>query len=386
MQRFWPYKITGTGILSRAGIGCEETRQNFFERKFQARPITPEQTFLNVEVRDEWFARFDMPKNTSNWNLMALVATQEALDQAGLKNLKGLRVGVSLGSTVGCSNHGVEFSRSFNSGEMPDPAPFYGHFKSNTSQFLARYFGCAGPVQMVSNACTSGADSIATAASWLEADLCDLVICGGTEGVLPQIYQGFRSLMLTSPTLCQPFDKNRQGLTLGEGAGILILEKSSSPRASKATLLGFGSSSDAFHPTAPHPEALGLDRAIKKTMKMARLPLEQIGFISAHGTGTSHNDLAEGKWVLRNLPRTEVVATKGYTGHTLAAAGAIEAVLTILSLQEQKLPVSLGFEDPDEEVGVSPTTEVVSGKYQTALSFSLGFGGTNSVLCLGRAT
>jgi 3-oxoacyl-(acyl-carrier-protein) synthase len=110
LQRFWPYKITGSGILSRAGIGCAETRANLFEGKLKTRPLTPEQPYLNVDLRDEWFERFDGPKRFSSWNLMALVAAQEALDQAGLKSMAGLRVGVSLGSTVGCSNHGVQFS------------------------------------------------------------------------------------------------------------------------------------------------------------------------------------------------------------------------------------------------------------------------------------
>jgi 3-oxoacyl-(acyl-carrier-protein) synthase len=237
---------------------------------------------------------------------------------------------------------------------------------------------------LVTNACTSGSDAIGIAAGWLRTGLCDVVICGGAEEILPQIYYGFKSMLLCSPERCKPFDKNRTGLTLGEGCGIVILEKADSPRKSLAKFLGYSSTSDAYHPTAPHPDGKWLDVAVKNSLRQAGL--DEVDFINVHGTATEHNDLAEGRWIREHAPTTTVVATKGYTGHTLAAAGAVEAVLTVLSLREQKLPRSFGFTEADPRMDVVPTREIVSGDYNSALSFSLGFGGTNAVLCLGRST
>jgi 3-oxoacyl-(acyl-carrier-protein) synthase len=238
---------------------------------------------------------------------------------------------------------------------------------------------------MLNNACTSGSDAVGVGSGWLEEDLCDLVICGGNEVILERIQQGFRSLMLCSPVPCQPFDKNRQGLTLGEGAGVLLLEKRETPRQALARFLGYGAGSDAFHPTSPHPEARGLALAVRSALSAANLCLNDISFVNAHGTGTPHNDLTEGKWIARNLPHAPVVASKGYTGHALGAAGAIEAVLTALSLIRGCLPASRGFAEPDPAIEISPTTTVASGDYAYGLSLSLGFGGTIIALILGRA-
>jgi 3-oxoacyl-[acyl-carrier-protein] synthase-1/3-oxoacyl-[acyl-carrier-protein] synthase II len=270
---------------------------------------------------------------------------------------------------------------------LPDPVVLLDYFRNNTAQFLSRYFSCTGPVQMISNACTSGADAIGIAASWLHADLCDVVICGGTEEILPRIHDGFRSLMLCSPSnSCQPFDISRQGLMLGEGAGVLVLEKISSPRKSKGKFLGYGSASDAMHPTAPHPEARGLETAFASALAQAGLAASSVDFVNAHATATPHNDLAEGKWLARRLAQVPVVATKGYTGHTLGAAGALEAIFTLLSLSENVLPPSKGFSEVDPEIGFAPISARTTGEFHVAASFSLGFGGTNAVVLLGRPT
>jgi 3-oxoacyl-[acyl-carrier-protein] synthase-1/3-oxoacyl-[acyl-carrier-protein] synthase II len=173
-------------------------------------------------------------------------------------------------------------------------------------------------------------------------------------------------------------------LVLGEGAGILLLEKNSSPRASLGEFLGYGSASDAYHPTSPDPEARGLDLAVRMSARRTGFDFSAIDFVNAHATGTPHNDAAEGRWLKANLPRARAVGTKAYTGHTLGAAGAIEAVITLLCLGEGKLPRTLGFEEADPEIGVVPTLEVERGDYKTALSLSLGFGGLNSAIALGR--
>ena len=379
-----PIGITGLGIVSAIGLGLKENRR-ILSPHFSAPALDPQLPLLRVVPPENWAQKLSVPAETLLVNLMALAATLEALESADMDpaSLRSLRVGVCLGSTIGCSNFQFDFIRQFCLGEKPKPDVVYEYFKSNTAQFISRHFGWKGPAQMVSNACTSGADAIGIGASWLKADLCDVVICGGTELALVSMYAGFRSLQLCAPQLCKPFDRKRQGLTLGEGAGILILEKGNSPRPSKAQLLGYGTASDAYHPTAPHPEARGLTTAAQ--IAFAQAGLRKVDFINAHGTATSHNDLAEGYWIRNFAPQTTVVATKGYTGHALAASGAIEAVLTAMSLMEQTLPASRGFEEMDPEIGLTPTTEILEGDFKTALSLSLGFGGTNAALCLGRA-
>lgn len=382
-----PHSITGIGLLSAAGLGVAETRETFYNQHLPSLCDASEEHYLKFSHQPEWLKRFDLPEDFFTPNLFALLAIEEALNSAGLSrdSLRGKRVGVCLGSTAGCSNYHEGFADEYNRDGKPQPDALWAFFCTNSSQFISRYYGLRGPVMMVNNACTSGADAIGIAAGWLDADLCDIVICGGTESVILRVYYGFRSLMLCSPQACRPFDQRRNGLTLGEGAGIFLLEKNSSPRPALAHYLGYGSGSDAFHPTSPHPEARGLNLAVKVALNQAALSAAAIDFINVHGTGTPHNDLTEGRWIQQNIRQARVLATKGYTGHTLGAAGAIEAVLTVMALQDQKLPKSRGFEQFDADIGVAPTLDSERGNFSTALSFSLGFGGTNAVLCLGRA-
>ncbi|MBC7741324.1 MAG: beta-ketoacyl-[acyl-carrier-protein] synthase family protein [Bdellovibrionaceae bacterium] len=377
-------KITGLGVISGAGRNCKETKEILFGPRFSEPRKATNQPTVEVDIHTEIFTA-DSTRKSMRVNLLALAAIDEALEMAKISatEIKKYRVGVCIGSTVGCYGFEYAFTTEYNLKKYPAPERLLSHFKNNTAQFIVNHFNLRGPVQLVSNACTSGADAIGIGASWLKADLCDLVICGGSEAILPQIYAGFKSMQLYAPEMCKPFDRSRRGLTLGEGAGFIILEKPDSPRKSQAQFLGFMSASDAYHTTAPHPEARGLARATEHLL--VKISRSKIDFINAHGTATMHNDLVEGQFIKKLFPEVPVVATKGYTGHTLAAAGAVEAIFSILSLQTQTLPPSAGFSEPDPEINLTPTQKIISGKYQTALSFSLGFGGTNSVLALGTA-
>jgi 3-oxoacyl-(acyl-carrier-protein) synthase len=375
------HRITGMGAVSAAGWGLEATAARLFAGKI-TQVTNPEETRFFQLSGNAGTAKTDFAPNA-----FAMSAVEEALRTAGLARdqLRDLRVGVCVGSTVGCTNYQEDFGRDFFAGKFPAIEPLKNFFHNNTAQFIARRLGLRGPVQMLSNACTSGVDAIGVAAGWLDAGVCDLVICGGTEAILPRMYFGFRSLMLCAPDRCKPFDRARQGLTLGEGAGVLLLEKSSSPRAALAEFLGYGSASDAYHPTSPDPEARGLDLAVRHCGRRDTFTLPAVDFINAHGTGTPHNDLAEGRWIAKHVSHAQVLATKGYTGHTLGAAGALEAVISILCLQNGLLPPTLGFSQADPEIGVVPTQTLESGDFKTALSLSLGFGGLNSALALGKA-
>jgi 3-oxoacyl-(acyl-carrier-protein) synthase len=373
------------GVISGAGNNVAESMGILQEKNFRPTPMTSDTCVIKLAPPTAWCERFSPPTDLLFVNLLALIATQEALDSAGFtaEELKTLRVGVCIGSTVGCSNFQEVFTKQFCLGENPHPGPVTDVFKTNTAQFLSRHFQLRGPKQMISNACTSGGDAIGIGAGWLQADLCDVVICGGAEEALTSIYYGFKSLLLCSSKPCQPFDKYRQGLNLGDGAGIVILEKPGSKRSALAKLLGWGFASDSYHPTAPHPEARGLTAAIDTAF--SRAGISRVDFINTHGTATMHNDQAEANWIKSHAPDTEVVATKGYTGHTLGAAGAVEAVFTTMSLMEQKLPATRGFQDLDPLIGFAPTLQIATGDFKTGLSTSLGFGGTNTALVFGRA-
>lgn len=383
------FAVTGMGIWSAAGNSVLETKQYLFEAKGVNADIldSSETEYLKLNRKHPRFTELQVSADIFTPNLFALIAASEALADAGLgpQELQKLRVGVCLGSTVGGTNYDESFASDFYQNRFPK-AEILNDFKhTNSAQFLLRHFKLNGPALLLSNACTSGLDAIGMAASWLESDFCDLVICGGTETIIPRIYYGFKSLMLTSPKkTCLPFDKNRQGFVLGEGAGIVILEKSSAPRKAKAYLHNYGSASDAHNLTAPHPEARGLDAAIRSLCLRSKLSLDKIDFIVPHGIGSEQSDAAEGGWIVNNLPQIPVVALKGYTGHTIGAAGALSVIFTAMCLQEQKLPLSRGFCELDPALKISPTTSLESGNFNLALTTALGFGGINSVICMGR--
>jgi len=211
-----------------------------------------------------------------------------------------------------------------------------------------------------------------------------VVITGGTDELSQVIYYGFASPMVADSEPCRPFDKDRKGLNLGEGAAMMILEsaKALASRKSRiqAFVSGYGASGDAYHLTAPSPEGKGLRSAIQKALAGGVKRPDEIAFVNAHGTGTQDNDKVESTVLHDLLPGVPFLSTKGFTGHTLGAAGSVEAVLTILSLQEGKIPASPGFREADPNLPSAPVGQTTIIKGRTALSESLAFGGHNSVI------
>jgi 3-oxoacyl-[acyl-carrier-protein] synthase II len=263
-------------------------------------------------------------------------------------------------------------------------APVVRFLNSNPSQVIARSLKVAGPCQTVVNACSSGTDAIGIGASWVRAGLCDIVIAGGADELCRVTYNGFISLMITDDNPCRPFDRRRRGLNLGEGAAVLVLESEKLARRRKhppqAVLLGYGSAGDAYHLTAPHPQGRGLKRAIFSALEQSGLLAGYIAFINAHGTGTPDNDRVESNVLHELFPGVPFYSTKGCTGHTLGAAGAIEAAFTIASLNIGVVPPSAGFEERDPELPAHPIEKKTAVRGRVALSQSLAFGGTNAVL------
>jgi 3-oxoacyl-(acyl-carrier-protein) synthase len=228
----------------------------------------------------------------------------------------------------------------------------------------------------VGNACSSGTDAIGLGRQWILDGLCDVVIAGGCDELCRTPYLGFTALLNTSTEPCRPFDRDRKGLNLGEGAGVLILESEDHAAARKARALGrvsgFGNQVDAHHATAPHPEGRGL---------RAGLTPADIDFVNTHGTATPSNDAVEGKTVAALYgPDIVMVSTKGATGHALGAAGGIEAIFTLLALRDKKVSPTLGFENVDPAVGIPATRAVTPIRGRAGVSNNLAFGGQNSVL------
>jgi len=239
------------------------------------------------------------------------------------------------------------------------------------------------------NACSSGTDALGVAASWLRAGLCDAAIVGGADELNQVPLAGFWSLGVMSSEPCTPFDDNRCGLNLGEGAGVIVLESydHANARGVKPTieLAGFGAGCDAHHLTAPHPQGRGLRSAIQAALAQADITAEQVAFVNAHGTATLDNDRGEGA-VLESIFGNcfPFLSTKGYTGHTLGAAGGLEAVFTVLGLRERWIPASTGFSTQAHDIPIAPVRETtpVDGNY--AMSTSLAFGGNNAAALFRR--
>jgi 3-oxoacyl-(acyl-carrier-protein) synthase len=385
--------VTGMGLICSAGADLPACMETIF--KGGQAPQIPTRMgedcasgFPVFQIQDSALACLPAGDDLSLSTAMAIRASKEALEQSGwsIKDLHKYRVGVALGTTVGASLNFLDFYKKYKSGRVASLTSVKKYIASNPAERVSREFGLSGPVLCLTNACTSGADAIGAALSWLEQDVCDLAIAGGCDELNEVAITGFARLMVASTAQCRPFDLNRKGLNLGEGAGVVLLEKPGLLRDGGSRCMGkvlaYGTQSDAYHLTAPQPEAVGLKKAVSVCLKKTGLKNSDATFINAHGTATKNNDLVEGTVLAEMFAGIPFLSTKGYTGHTLGAAGAIEAIFTLHSLAHGRLPASRGFENFDPSVGVKPITDnmIIQGDY--ALSFSLAFGGNNSVLLL----
>jgi 3-oxoacyl-[acyl-carrier-protein] synthase II len=321
---------------------------------------------------------------------LASHAVREALTDAALDpDLLGkARVGICLGTTVASQLNDLAFFRSYKSSGSAPMAPVIRYLKGNLAEAVACDIGIQAITATVTNACSSGADAMAMGAQWIAADLCDIVLAGGADELNRVPLCGFQSLGLSSPLPCTPFDKNRRGLNLGEGAGVIVLESPvhalSRGHRPGLALCGHGTACDAHHLTAPHPDGCGLLTALRCSLDGAGLGPEDIAFVNAHGTGTHDNDLVEGRALATVFgPSVCVLSTKGYTGHALGASGGLEAVFTGLALREGWLPPCIGFCEQDDRIPISPIREHTNVHGRFAISTSLAFGGNNTSLLIG---
>ena len=384
-------RIAGCGCISNAGDGLRHTLEGLYGTVPPPRRASDR---IETTLEDPVFELDAFPDRPGSRSMALLEhALAEALDHAGLsgEELQRARTGVCIGTTVAVQLNDIGFYRQQKKGIPDSFEPLDRYLEGPPSASLRRKLRLTGPDATISNACASGADAIAAGALWIESGLCDLVIAGGVDELCRVPIAGFHALGVTSPEPCRPFDAERKGLNLGEGAGVVILasdrffqQRHSAP-GERFFLAGCGSSADAYHITSPHPEGLGLERAIRQALSRARLAPEQIAFLNAHGTGTLNNDACESAVFLRLFGKqVRYLSTKGKTGHTLGAAGTLELIFTLLMLRQGVLPPSAGFRTGGEDVPVPPVAEPLEFRGNFALSTSLAFGGCNTALIVGK--
>ena len=297
------------------------------------------------------------------------------------------RVGVFLGTS---SSGMLEAELAYRSRKSEDEAlPAGLKYRDSINMYAPAAYVRArlaldGPASVVSTACSSGAKVFATASRAIESGLCDAAVVGGVETLCFTTLHGFASLELLSREPCRPCDAERAGISLGEGAAFVLLEKTD-VAGERLALLGYGESADAHHMSTPHPEGLGAALAMRAALERAGLAPADIGYINLHGTGTRSNDAAEDAGVFSVAgDRVPVSGTKGWTGHTLGAAGAIEAVLTLLCLRHGYVPGTLNTRNVDPGLRTQVVLQGRDAPLEHAMSNSFGFGGNNCSLVFGR--
>ena len=327
-------------------------------------------------------------KSRNNALLLAAFAQIEPSFQALARGIPAHRVAVVLGtSTSGIAESETAVRYHHETGRFPEGFDYSQQELGSPARMLAEYLGCAGPAYSVSTACTSSAKALISGARLLRAGLADLVIAGGVDTLARFTIAGFSSLEAVSATPCLPFSANRGGINIGEAAALFLMRRQTGEDKHAVTLGGWGDASDGYHISAPDPDGGGAIHAILEALSRAGCSAADIGYINLHGTATRHNDAMESRVISRLFPNCPASSTKPLTGHTLGAAGALEAALTWLALTDSacRLPPHLwdGIQDPDDPPLplVAPDTRV-SSPVRAALSISFAFGGSNTALLL----
>ncbi len=392
--------VTGIGIISGIGNNVEETLQSLKEKKSGVEDIKYLQTNHKGTIpvsevklsEEELIERAGLPKGEpyTRSTLIGIIAADEAVKNAQIDNIKESRTGLISGTTVGGMDKSELFYRDLL--ETTNHIEYIEtHDCGDSTERIADYIGVKDFVSTTSTACSSAANSMILGARMIKNGLLDRVVAGGIESLTKYHMNGFNTLMILDREPCKPFDDNRKGLNLGEGAAFLVLESEEMVKKSGkkvlAELTGYGNSCEAFHQTASTPEGKGAYAAMKEALHRSGLKIEDIDYINAHGTGTDNNDLSEGRAIetLFGDKIPKVSSTKSYTGHTTSAAGGVEAVISVLTLQHNMIFPNLNFKEQMKELNFKPVTEVLENvKVEHVLSNSFGFGGNNSALIFSR--
>jgi 3-oxoacyl-[acyl-carrier-protein] synthase II len=395
--------ITGVGVVSSIGLG----RAEFFNALAKGQSgISPVESFDASALGREYAGEVKgfRPKDhltaaearrTGRCSAMALAAARMAIEDAALpaEKLHGGRVAVVIGTTMGeatlLSELEYQWIKSGPDAVSRSMIPKYG--STLLPIHVARAIGAQGMVLTLPAACAAGNYAIGFAADLIRSGRADVAVTGAAELLQELQFSGFVRLAAMAQQRCQPFDLNRQGLILGEGAGLVVLESEEHAvrrgAQAQAEVGGYGLSCDAYHITRPHPDAAGSIAAMRACIERSGLSPEDIDFVNAHGTGTRHNDIAETK-VMRDVfgdRKVPISSMKSMLGHCMGAASALEAIGCLMTLETGVYPPTIGYETPDPECNVDVVANVArDGKADIVINNSLAFGGYNAVTCFAR--
>ncbi|MFL6527011.1 MAG: beta-ketoacyl-[acyl-carrier-protein] synthase family protein [Chthoniobacterales bacterium] len=387
--------IVGAGVVSPLGFGLSETIESLRDARDCVAVVT---RFSVADCRCKTAGQVDgvrlasklpsvsRPDRLHRAAQMAIVALGEALEQSG-GFVPELTV---VGTTSGGMSFGENYYRAIQSRQATRSAPrlIANYVPQKPIVDALNVFGIEAPCQVIANACASGANAIGHAFECVRSGRYQRVLTGGYDALAELVFVGFDSLQAATGDKCRPFDRNRTGMVLGEGAAILALENFDVARDRGATILGeiigYGLSTDNHHLTQPNPNGEGPRRAMAAALENAGIPAPEIDYINAHGTATPFNDAAEGKAITELFDNVPLSSTKGMMGHSLGAAGAIEAVISLLAIREQFLPPNINFEEADLPLKIV-ANRARPAAVRTVLSNSFGFGGTNASVILRAA-
>jgi 3-oxoacyl-[acyl-carrier-protein] synthase II len=390
--------ITGVGAVTPLGVGAVTS----FERWVAGNSGIEDGEGRCDEFEVTDFLSVKEARRADRFTQLSIAAAQEALSQAGFEDgltIDPERIGCIIGTGVGgigTIEDGYDVLRDKGEGSVsPQVVPM---MMSNASAgSLALRYGLKGPSHSVGSACAAGADAIGEAARLIRTGEADAVVTGGAEAGLTALARAaFENMGATSSSgISRPFDARRDGFVMGEGAGVLVLEDAEKAaergQPELGEVLGFGATSDAHHITAPQPEGAGASRAIERALEQAGIGPDDLDYVNAHGTSTPLNDRAETMAIEKALgeaaKRLPVSSTKSVIGHLLGAAGAVEAIVTLLALREGVAPPTVGWEEREEGMDLDYVPEArpfeaKSGDGAIAISNGFGFGGHNAVVCL----
>jgi len=393
--------VTGLGVVSAVGNSVPQFWDSLKAGRDGIRPITlfdtsSLRTHNGGEVVDLPLDRYfssKEKKRLSRCDQFGLIAAEEALEISSLNpgEVDRDRFGIILGAGSGGILSVERYFKALYGGEGKSPSPLLliSFSLATTTDYIAERFDLHGPRTTTATVCSSSSAAIAFAYESLLAGWADIMFSGGSDSLCEVSYTGFNSLRLVDPEYCKPFDKRRQGLSLGEGAGILILEEMNHALSRGAhimgEILGYGICADAYHLTAPEPHGEGIARAIAMALRNAGVDPSDVDYINAHGTGTISNDVAETNGIKKvfgsNAKSIPISSIKSMLGHCLGSAGAIEAVSTLLSIKEGTIPPTIHYRVPDPSCDLDYTpNESLRREVNIAISNSFAFGGNN--VCL----
>lgn len=392
--------ITGMGIISSIGNNVEEnfislttgkhgiSDIELFETRHTGNIKTGEIKLSNEELVQK--LQLDEDNNVTRTALLGMVAAKEAVESAGISDINQYKTGLISSTSVGGMDITEKYFYTYE--DFPEKQKYIdAHDAGNSSLAIAELLGLKGMVSTISTACSSAANAIMMGAKLIKNGVLDRVIVGGTDSLSKFTLNGFNTLMILTDSYNTPFDNDRKGLNLGEAAAFLILESDEVVKKENkkvlAYLSGYGNANDAHHQTASSENGQGAFLAMEKALKVSGLNKENIDYINVHGTATPNNDLSEGIAMIRIFGENRVPefsSTKAFTGHTLAAAAGIEAVYSILAMQNNVIFPNLNFKTKMEEFDLIPVTELKEKNINHVLSNSFGFGGNCSTLIFSK--